>query len=893
MEQKAPAMLIIPLETIDDAAGDLVGNKALGIARLIRLGIPVPEGFCISTDAYRDHLERCRGEDFITRLHEGDKAALLQDLRRAIISQPLSGELMISLKEHLDKIRGAAVAVRSSATVEDCADHSFAGLFETHMGERDPGTCAMRVKKCWASLWTERVLRYCRSYDIEHGGAAMAVVVQRLLDASSSGVIFTGDLSGRRGERLLIEACPGLGEALASGQVTPDRFVVQRERLKVLERHISAKSMRLQIGASGSMEECPLSPREGRKASMDEKQIRQLCTMALKAEPDSGQGQDIEWAWEHGRLFLLQCRPVTALIQDISSGPPHVWSNANAGEVLPDVVTPLTQSFVIRFIDILFFETLRKIGIDFGPLNIVEPIDGRFYFDLTALSEMIQQVPGFRSLNVGRMLGGHRWKLISRLIKRLPGGYARPHFDVKRLLCQFPLFAISMMTNSRRQATKKVEELRERTAALKSNDLASLSEARMLEIHRGATEAMMKMIPDIMLFSGGFLSYQKLIRLCSAWLEDKDGSLANGLLVGIGTLDSADPGLALCGIASLIQDNRDLAQTIEGEAEFASLRDKSTGLPGAEEFLALWDDFMARHGHHAIGELEFYNPRWAETPDYVLSLVKACLGKNEKRDFLGDYRRRAEMREELTKECRVRLKNPFKRMMFDHILGQSQREIAMRETIKSEAVRQIAFMRLIYLRLGSLYKARGIIERDEDVFFLRVEELESLHRGGTSFNARELIAQRREEYEKNKGLPSHPIVVGTPGEKKYIPCEIDDALDMFNGIAVSPGIARGPARVIVTRNEEEFVHPGEILVIPFADPGWAPYFINSAGIVMDMGGMLSHGCIIAREYGIPTVVNVGNATQVIKTGQIVEVNGNAGMVTIIEPDEAPPMGGGS
>ncbi len=873
--------MIIPLESIQHEEEALTGHKASGLARLIRLGLPVPAGFCVTTRAYTEHLERC-GAALPAGNPEIDRASTLSAIRKAIIERPLSDSLIASLKEQYEKLKSSFVAVRSSATGEDLAEQSHAGLYETHLGISNFDECTDAIKRCWASLWTERVFLYREKRGIDRQSTSMAVLVQKLITADSSGVIFTGGPGGGKDERMIIEACHGLGEALVSGKVTPDRFIIRKRDLHLMEKSIAFKSLRIDMDRSGSMKERSLSSREGRRASLDNLSVKKLGSLALKAESNAGRGQDIEWALKDGTIYILQCRPITVLPVLDSREPPHIWSSVNTEEVMEGVVTPLTYTFLSTFLDILFRGNFRRMGIDFGRFNIIELINGRVYFDITILSEIFLHMPGFVKADIGSLFGGHQDKLLGTVLKIFPRGFLHPKINIFRLLFNLPLFILKAFASSRRDADRLIKELKDITSSLKSRNIPSLSETELIEIVRDFGQKIMKKNYDGMaLVSGGIAGFRSLNRICGSWLDDCNGSLANKLLMGTGRVDSADPGLALMEIASLIKASPDLNELVKTEQSYLALREKARNVSQGGKFLRLWDQFMDCHGHHGRGELELFNQRWADNPDYVLSIVKDYMKNLESTNPLAEYRKRADEREALVRECQNRLRNPLKRIIFNLILSQTYRGMALRELYKSETMRQFYVFRLVFLELGRRYVHLNITEQRDDIFFLTSEEVESICRRANAFNVKETVEARRREYVENLSVEPYPIVIGTGEEKKFIPCVADETIEVLSGIAVSSGTARGPARVFASKEECDHVLPGEILVIPYSDPGWSPYFIAAAGIVMDMGGMLSHGCIIAREYGIPTVVNVGFATKIIRTGQHVEVDGNTGTVRII------------
>jgi pyruvate,water dikinase len=291
---------------------------------------------------------------------------------------------------------------------------------------------------------------------------------------------------------------------------------------------------------------------------------------------------------------------------------------------------------------------------------------------------------------------------------------------------------------------------------------------------------------------------------------------------------------------------------------------------------------MISHGQHSHSELEFYSPRWAERPDYILGLVQGYLHAIDRVNPVARQRQLAEAREQLTRQCRRRLKNPVKRWIFNWSLRQTQKWAYLRENSKSEAARLFAGFRRILLELGERLRQKGILAQREDIFFLEVREVEPVVQGRADFDVKQRIAQRRAEYEWNRAQTPPPVVVGRYDPQKHVAFSIDTGLKMLQGIAVSPGVATGKARVITRPGNGQHVEPGEILVAPITNPGWTPYLLPAAGVVTDMGGVLSHGAIIAREYGLPAVVNVGPASRIIQTGQTIRVDGDRGTVTILD-----------
>ncbi len=884
MNHEPAPQLVFPLAAAPaDAA--VIGSKAANLARLAGIGLPVPPGFCVSARAYDEHL---RSEGLTALLHQtleaaatasaADRRTLLAKLRTNVVEAPVSDSLTRHVEEAYRGLGAGRVAVRSSATMEDLAGHSFAGQYDTFLGVSGPADVLTAVKKCWASLWSERAFDYREKNGFDHRGARMAVVVQRLVAADVSGVLFTADPVSGRTDRLVIEAAYGLGEALVSGKVTPDRVVLAKDGLRVLEQTVGEKAVEV-VAAEGGSQEQPVEPERAKRACLPEGTARRLGELALRAETAFGSPQDVEWAVSGGEIFVLQSRPITTLTRPRTFEDRQVWSNLNAGEVVPDVVTPMTWSLIASLIEEIFGSIMARLGFDLGGHPLVGLVAGRVYFNLNTFVGIMRRSPGFRDFDPIEAFGGK------------PGsGLAVPPEDVPdldfrwgRFLTGLPGFVLWFLSHSTWRGLFFAAAMRRRAGSLAAGDLTILPEADLARRMQALVDRTAVDINETIAFGGiGGMYLTRLVTICRKWLGDPDGSLAYRLLAGMGNMDSAEAGLALWRLAALAHAHADVERALLEGDDFRATREVLAGVRGGPECLAAWEAFMDRHGHHARGEIELFNARWRETPDSVLDTLRGHLRAVGTIDPLANHRRSGQERVRLTGECRRRLRNPLKRLAFDFVLANAQRGCKVRENIKSEAVRWLALGRTLLRELGDRLCRRGVLESADDVFFLRQQELEPARSGAAGFDVRAAVARRRAEYERNLTLNPPSLVVGRFDPARHAAEPAAAGSQVLNGVAVSPGVATGPARVVLRSDTDEQVLPGEVLVAPFTDPGWTPYFLRAAAIVMDQGGLLSHGSVIAREYGIPAVANVGPATRTVRTGQLLRVDGNRGEVTVID-----------
>lgn len=909
--------MILGLEDIDPGSERTVGGKAANLACLLRLGFFVPPGFCITGTAYRDHMNahglwaRAR---WALESEPGSLARSLAQLRHAIAKAPLDESLAAAIQEGYAGLGAPHVAVRSSATAEDLPEHSFAGQHGTYFVS-DVQSCLERVKHCWASLWTERAVAYRRMADVRHSDVDMAVIVQALVDAEAAGVAFTADPVAKVRDRIVVEACLGMGETLVSGKVNPDRIVLARPSLKVLERTIAEKGLRVVLGPGGGGVEEAVPDKQAREPALDDAQVRRVAELALSAEREFGVPQDLEWALVDGAVFVIQSRPITTLGKPAeaprsvllggrggSVDPARlVWSNVNTGEVLPDVASPMTWSVTVVIITQIFEATFGRLGIHLGDAPLMRLIAGRAYFCLNTFVGVLKSVPGFRGRDMTEVFGGEQ----ARFEKA--GAYEIRPEDVPEVkagglavLVRLPGTLGLMLSHSPRRGMAYAERMRHTVETLQRQDLVPLTEAelvaRLEDLTRSKGESDYR---DMITYAlSGIVHFGNLTQLTRRWLADVHGVIANTLVSGSGDMESAESGLGLWRLATAARDRPEVAAAIRagagqgagagsaGGEDGQALLARLAAVEGGSGFLEEWEAFMRRHGHHTRAEIDVRNPRWSETPDYVLEVIRGYLDGMDHGmpDPVEAHAKRTGEAERVAASCRREL-GPLKRAIFGFTLGRARMGSVVRENVKSEAIRWIDAIRRNVLELGERLAARGVIGERDDIFFLSLDEVGPVSAGMVEFEVRRTVSERRSEFERNLTLDPPPVVVGDwdPARSPRLPERKPSRV--FEGLSVSAGYARGRARVILRGDDGHQVLPGEILVAPFTDPGWTPYFLPAAGIVMDMGGMLSHGSIVAREYGIPAVVNVGPATELIRTGQLIEVDADHGVVRVLDDGE--------
>jgi rifampicin phosphotransferase len=826
-ERSAP--LVLGLAEIGEVHRAIVGGKAANLAALFRAGTPVPRGFCITTAAF---------EQFLTST--------------AVTPEVSDGVLTAWRQCGMER----SYAVRSSATVEDAPENSYAGQFESILNVRGAEALLAAIKSCWLSLSSERARVYLGRQRVAMEKVKMAVLVQEMVTAECSGVAFTADPLTGRTDRVVVEWVPGLGETLVQGTQEPNRVVIEKETQRVLAS-------------------------DGSRGLLSEPIWRRLLELAVRTERLFRAPQDIEWACRDGEVWLLQARPITTQGRGTEARV-EVWSNMNAVENLPEVVTPLMWSLLEHLLIRHLSPVMQLAGVNPRTEAWLGLVAGRVYFNVGSALKIARCLPGFRADRLGWLFGGHQDELMERLglqtgaagvpLRERTAAFLR----VMRLAVSFLLLARG---RSRRACLRWLGAWVDRFEQLNCQQVS----AEDLFARLNAVEAdLERHLPVPVAFGTGLICHGLFRRGCRNWFQDSHGTVANRLLSRASGMASAEPAMALWEMVQRASQQGAVREALKTSRSYAELADRLSATAADSKFLEQWDLFMRRHGHHTSGEVDIALPRWSETPDDVLRLVQGYADGGQQYDPSKALEERTRERERVLAECRARLRNPLKRWWFGFLLRQTQQWFVLRENVKSEAIRGLAAFRRIFLELGARMCQQGILERKEDIFFLTVEEYEPAFRGTARIDVKAIVGARRAEFERNRAVTPPSVVVGRfdPSRPGLAPDYQPDG--ELRGLPVSAGVLTGRARVILRADGDERLLPGEVLVAPFTNPGWTPYFLTAGGLVTDIGGQLSHGSVVAREYGLPAVVNVPSATKIIHTGDLVRVDGDTGRVSILD-----------
>ncbi len=880
-------MQLIPLERAAHLGRRRAGGKAMGLARLAERGLPVPPGVVIPVEAFQQFLRHNGLWRSARRLFRAPDPQRASALRAAVLAGQLPPPLAASLREHGARL-GPTLVVRSSGVEEDAGEHSWAGVFHTEIGVRPGDELERAVLRCWASAFEERALAYRERHSIgagrirvkvrekakeRLGGPGMALVVQHLVRARSSGVVFSVNAMTGSWREMTIEACWGLGEALVGGHVVPDHYLVQRPRrlpeplqrvlarvrLEELEASVHAQERELAMGRSGvCWKPVPASRVERRK--VEPQALLRLCRLALRAESLGGCPQDVEWALDaRGEPWLLQSRPVTTTPSPYR-GARTLWTRRFIGERWSEPATPLGWSLVRPLLE-HFIAYPRTTRAYLGAEPALRLIDGAPYINATVFRHLAFKLPGMPPPRfMMDMLPPDEERAWMTRFAGAPGlrvyaSILQETFDERR----WQRFRWNPFTNHR--AWDALEALLEREVpervappAGDGDPERALSRAQAgMELAR----AYVKVHVTSLLFA-------------NIWHQVVEGLLA--LWLGAGAERAAGEVLRCPEENLTIATNHELwalARRARGLGASLDALPKP-GSPFADELAA----FMLRHGHRSDASWEIMSPRWAEHPERVLALLRHSLEAGE-----GDPRQRARAQvqagEQALERLLERIEQPLRRLVLGYLVRLTQRYLLLRENQRYHFDRLLHAVKRNYLVIGAWAVGLGALSSAEDIRFLKAGEVEALLDGRLDPAAASSEAARRRERWREQCRRSPPdfLVDG-----REVEAETDG--NRLVGLGTSPGVARGTVRVVRNLEQAGALRGGEILVARAVDPGWTPLFPVAGALVLELGSQLSHGAVVAREYGLPMVVNVRGATRLLHDGQEVVVDGARGLVWV-------------
>ena len=868
---------VLPLS---DPQADLetVGGKGMSLAKLAQAGLPVPDGFHVTTETYRQFVNANGLQPRILRaLDQADAAqpATLESASQAI-GRLFSGasvparisEAIRSAYASLGLLPSSPVAVRSSATAEDLPGASFAGQQETYLNICGAEAVLEATRKCWASLWTARAIAYRLRQGIPPESVALAVVLQLLIPAEAAGILFTANpLTGKRDETV-INAAWGLGEAIVGGLVTPDTMTVDTPTGRVIRRETARKQV-MTVRTESGTEEQPVPDSLGTKAVLSDEQAAELARYGSQIEGLYGMPMDIEWALADGKFAIIQARPITALPPEAPKKiewklpkPKSQYMRGSIVDMMPDPVSPLFATLGIP--------SITRVGIKqvLGPLTRSEPILPDDY--ITTINEYAYMCASFTPRQWWWVLF-HMMMSFPRILREaLPlwRDKIRPHYA-----------ETVMQWQGRHWEAMSIAEL---WAGIQEvNEAAMLHMASLLVATTGASAGAEMLFTRV---------YEKMIR------RDGDPATPTFLMGYDSTPILAEK--SLYDLAEWVRTRLELAaRLLDRTSADLAARLANPALPkGDEEGARDWPEFQERfQAHlraygHIIYDVDFARSLPLDNPAPMLETVKM---------YLRNVGVNPHERQRLAEEARVqsadltlnRLKG-LRRWAFRKTLGMAQTMAQVRENAIADIGLGYPLLRCMLRELGHRIAQAGIIAQTQDIFWLEADEVSAaiavVERGESPDSLAGRVAERQATHEALRHVIPPPML---PPRKRYMGFDMEaftpaaeesQTGSTLKGIAASTGLVTAPACILRGPQDFDRMRPGAVLVAGTTTPAWTPLFAMASAVVTDIGGPLSHGSIVAREYGIPAVMGTGVATRRIRDGQTVTVDGGAGTVTLLD-----------
>jgi pyruvate,water dikinase len=860
---------VLGLREIDQTQVAVVGGKGAHLGELSRIeGIRVPAGFCVTTDAFRRIMEEAPSiEDRLDRLsglNPVDREAIRThsaEIRRALEGIVVPDDLAAAITRWLARLgEHAAYAVRSSATAEDLPAASFAGQQDTYLNIVGPAAILQHATRCWASLFTERAVTYRLRNGFDHRKVHMAVVVQQMVFPQAAGVLFTADPVTSNRKVATVEASFGLGEALVSGLVNADVYKVRDG--EVVAKAVAIKQRAIHASPAGGTQEQAIEPAQQEQPALTDAQVARLVQLGRRIEAHFGCPQDIEWCLVDDGFQVVQSRPITTLfpIPETDDRENHVYVSVGHQQMMTDPMKPLGLSF-------WQLTTPRRMA----------EAGGRLFVDVTQRLASPASRAGLLEV-LGRsdpLIGDALRTILERdgFIRSLPDeapAWVPPGGGAPVPIETDPAIVAELIGRSEASIT-----------ALK-RDIQGKSGSALLDFILADIQELKRILFDprnLQVIMAGMEATWWLNEQLQAWLGEKNA--ADTLTQSVPHNVTSEMGLALLDVADVIRPHSEVVAFLHdvGDEGFPDELAKLAGGREARDAIEAWLD---KYGMRCVGEIDITRPRWSDRPTTLVPLILANIknfepGAGERRFEQGRQEARRK-EQELLERLRALPDGERKAEETKRMIDRVRTFAGYREHPKYGMVSRYFVYKQALLEEAERLVQAHVLREKEDIFYLTFQELHDVVRANQVDD--QLIGQRKDAFRSYQAL-TPPRVLTSDGEAIAGAYRRDDVPGgALVGLPVSAGIIEGRARVIHDMTEAD-LEPGDILVTVHTDPSWSPLFVAVSGLVTEVGGLMTHGAVIAREYGLPAVVGVEHATQLIHDGQRIRVNGTDGYIEIL------------
>lgn len=881
--------LVLGFQEIDKTQILLVGGKGLNLGELSKIeGIQVPEGFCVTTVGNQRAIEQNETyHSLLNRLtmlkaeDRDDIAGTSRKIRQIIMEAEIPFDVVKAVTHYLSQFgEEQAYAVRSSATAEDLPHASFAGQQDTYLNIIGKEAILQHIRKCWASLFTDRAVIYRMQHGFDHRQVYLSVIIQRMVFPQASGILFTADPITSNRKLLSIDAGFGLGEALVSGLVSADCYKVREG--EIIDKRIATKDLAIYARKEGGTETKQIDPDQQKIQTLTDEQILQLARIGRQIEAYFGQPQDIEWCLVDNTFYIVQSRPITTLypIPEANDQENHVYVSVGHQQMMTDPIKPLGLSFWL----LTTRAPMRNAG-------------GRLFVDVTPMLAS----PASREMvlnNLGQsdpLIKDALMTVIERgdFIKSLPSDKEQSAGKSKEAIP--PAGSQAQLEIDPTIVSDLIQRSQTSIEALKQN-IQTKSGSDLFDFIQEDIQQLTKMLSDPQSL-GVIIAAMD----ASSWINEKmnewlgEQNAADTLSQSVSGNITSEMGLALLDVADVIRPYPEVIEYLQ-HAKDDHFLDELTKFNGGKETRDAILAFLDKYGMRCTGEIDITRTRWSEKPITLIPLILSNIknfGPNaSKRKFEQGRQEALKKEQELLDQLKQLPDGEQKAKETKEKIDLIRNFIGYREYPKYAMVHRYYVYKQALMKEAEQLVQAGVIHDKEDIYYLTFEELHEAVRTKkpddpgcmveqqAGLAIRQIISQRKDEYKLYEKL-TPPRVITSDGEiilgkykRENLPA------GAIVGLPVSSGVAEGRARVILNMEDAD-LEEGDILVTTFTDPSWTPLFVSIKGLVTEVGGLMTHGAVIAREYGLPAVVGVENATKRIKDGERIRVHGTEGYIEIL------------
>ncbi len=868
--------LVLDFQEMEKRQLMLVGGKALHLGELSKIqGIQVPEGFCVTTVGYQKAIERNETIqtllDQLTMLQVEDRdqiGEISRKIRQIMMDIEIPSDVVKAVAHYLSRFGEAhAYAVRSSATAEDLPHASFAGQHDSYLNIIGKEAILQHICKCWASLFTDRAVIYRMQNGFDHSQVYVSVIVQKMVFPQASGILFTADPITSNRKVLSIDASFGLGEALVSGLVSADCYNVRDG--EIVDKRIATKKLAIYGRKEGGTVTQQIDPDQQKTQTLTDEQILQLARIGRQIEAYFGCPQDIEWCLVDDTFYIVQSRPITTLypIPEANDQENHVYVSVGHQQMMTDPMKPLGLSFYLLTTPAPMRKAGGRLFVDITH-NLASPVSRDILFNTLGQSDPLIKDALMTIMERGDFIKSLPNDKNEQSPSNSNNGISSAGFQIQ--VENDPTIVADLINSSR----ASIEELKQNIQTKSGSDLFDFILEDIQQLKK-------------FLFDPKSLGVIMAAMDASSWINEKmkdwlgEKNVADTLSQSVPNNITSEMGLALMDVADVIRPYPDVIDYLQHGKDDTCL-DELVKFDGGQEAQDAIYAFLNQYGMRCAGEIDITRTRWSEKP---ITIVPMILGNIKNFEPNAGKRKYEQGRQEaLEKEQEVieRLKqlpdgeqkSKETKRMIDRIRNFS----GFREYPKYVMVHRYFVYKQALLKEAEKLVQANVIHEKEDIYYLTFEELREVVR--TKKLDYQIISRRKDEYKYYEKL-TPPRVITSDGEiiagtykRENLPAEA------IVGLPVSSGVVEGRARVILNMEDAD-LEDGDILVTPYTDPGWTPLFVAIKGLVTEVGGLMTHGAVIAREYGLPAVVGVENATKLIKDGQRIRVHGTEGYIEIL------------